>query len=161
MTVANDADFIMGMIPHHKEAVDTSAYLLTRTTDPQLQQFLQDVITVQSHEITQMKQWHTQWFGQEYRPDGRYMLMMSDLTKLTDRQLEKAYIEGMVVHHRGAIGMARQILNITEWPELQKMTQAIIDNTQTKEIQLLESWLDSKYTNVPIPANEASNKMHH
>jgi hypothetical protein len=41
------------------------------------------------------------------------------------------------------------------------MTQAIIDNTQTKELQLFESWLDSKYTNVPIPANEASNKMHH
>lgn len=150
MKVENDADFIMGMIPHHQEAVDTSAFLLTRTSDPELQQFLKGVIEVQATEIGQMKGWHKTWFNSEYQDDGSYMPMMGDLSKLKDKELEKAYIQGMIAHHKGAIDMANQIVNKTNRSEIKTMAQAIID-TQTKEVTLLEGWLQSKYSGVVAP----------
>jgi len=168
MSVENDADFVMGMIPHHQEAVDTSAFLLTRTSDPELQQFLKDVIDVQATEIGQMKVWHTAWFNSEYKTDGKYMPMMGDLTKLQGKELEKAYIQGMIAHHKGAIDMANQIVGITSRPEIKTMAQAI-NVTQTKEVTLLEGWLQSKYSGIVAPILDTnmmdedghSGMMHH
>jgi len=157
MKVENDSDFLMGMIPHHQEAVDSSAYLLTRTTDPDLQQFLKTVIDVQSTEIDQMKNWHKTWFEGEYQADGKYMPMMGDLTELQGKELEKAYIQGMISHHKGAIDMANQITTRTSRSEIKTMAQTIID-TQTKEVSLLEGWLQSKYSEVAIPS-PATNMM--
>jgi len=151
MKVENDSDFLMGMIPHHQEAVDSSAFVLTRTTDPDLQPFLKSVIDVQSTEIGQMKGWHRAWFISEYQSDGNYMPMMDDLTKLQGKELEKAYIQGMIAHHKGAIDMANQIISKSSRSEIITMAQAII-NTQTKEVTLLQSWLQSKYSGVVVPS---------
>lgn len=153
MKVENDSDFIMGMIPHHQEAVDTSAFLLTRTNDPELKQFLKGVIDVQANEIDQMKGWHQAWFNSEYHEDGTYMPMMGDLSKFKDKELEKAYIQGMIAHHKGAIDMANQIINKTNRTELKTMARVIID-TQTNEVSLLEGWLQSKYSSVVAPSPE-------
>ncbi|GEM_PF-609418 len=151
MKVENDSDFLMGMIPHHQEAVESSAYLLTRTTDPDLQQFLKGVIDVQSAEVGQMKVWHRTWFNSEYQSDGKYMPMMGELTKLQGKELEKAYIQGMIAHHKGAIDMANQIISKTSRSEINTMAQAIID-IQTKEVSLLAAWLQSKYDGVFVPS---------
>ncbi|HBO38321.1 MAG TPA: hypothetical protein DD638_06630, partial [Pasteurellaceae bacterium] len=46
--VTDDKSFLNGMIPHHQEAVDTSAVILTRTNNPELVKFAQEVIATQS-----------------------------------------------------------------------------------------------------------------
>ncbi len=151
MKVENDGDFLMGMIPHHQEAVDSSAYLLTRTTDPELQQFLREVIDIQSREIDQMKGWHKAWFTSEYQADGKYIPMMGDMDKLQGKELEKVYIQDMIAHHKGAIDMARQIITLTSRSEIKTMAETII-NTQTKEVSLLEGWLQNNYRGVLTPS---------
>lgn len=80
---------------------------------------------------------------------------MGDLTKLQGKELEKAYIQGMIAHHKGAIDMANQIVNKTNRSEIKTMAQAIID-TQTKEVTLLEGWLQSKYSGVVAPTPETT-----
>lgn len=147
MTVTSDAAFLMGMIPHHQEAVDTSAYLLTRTSNPDLQAFLKGVIEVQVNEINQMKQWHIDWYSSEYQPDGMYMPMMGDLTQYNGTALEAAYIRGMIEHHKGAVSMAQQISALTSRAELLDLAQNII-STQRNEIALLETWLANEYSNL-------------
>lgn len=140
MTVASDADFLMQMIPHHQEAVDTSRYVLDRTDDSELQSFLRGIIDAQTREITQMKAWHRDWFGTDYRDDGRYKTMMPNLQGLDDTRLVPAYLHGMVMHHMGAIDMAHQLQGFTKRPELVSFAGEII-RVQTDEIGWMMDWL--------------------
>ena len=139
-SIKSDADFLMEMIPHHQEAVDTSKYVLSRTDDPELMGFLQGIIDAQTKEIEQMKRWHQDWFGQEYKDDGRYRSMMPDLTGFTDRQLVSVYLHGMIMHHMGAIDMARAISGITKRQELKDFSTEII-RVQSQEIETMLGWL--------------------
>ena len=146
----NDAAFLQHMIPHHQEAVDTSAYVLTRTTRPELRAFVRGVIEVQAAEIEQMKTWHQSWFDRAYTDDGSYAPMMGNLSGLSGEALDQAYIQGMIEHHRGAIMMAEAIKRASARPEILMMADAII-RTQTQEIAQLEEWKQG----------EASTQGHH
>lgn len=131
--IESDADFLMQMIPHHEEAVETSLYVLSRTDDPEYQAFLQGIVDAQAREIAQMKAWHLSWFGSEYQDDGRYQPMMPPLQGLKDDRLVAAYLHGMVMHHMGAVDMARQIRVLSEREELLNFADEII-RVQTEEI---------------------------
>lgn len=145
MTVKTDADFLLAMIPHHQEAVDTSAYVMTRTERTELAQFTESMVDVQAQEIHQMKQWYQDWSGQTYVDDRQYTPMMGDLSKLQGNALDQTYMQDMISHHQGAIEMAKQIQSITKRPELKRMAKAIIA-TQSQEVRQLESWLDHHST---------------
>jgi uncharacterized protein (DUF305 family) len=54
--------FLEDMIVHHQGAVDMSQELLKGTTRPELVQFANDIITLQSQEIEMQKQWLKAWF---------------------------------------------------------------------------------------------------
>ncbi len=55
--------------------------------------------------------------------------------------LEIAFLEGMIVHHEGAVAMARELKAGTKRSELQKMADDII-NAQTSEITTMKGWLN-------------------
>ena len=58
-----DKVFLQDMIVHHQGAIDMAKLLQAGTKRPELQKMANDIITVQSKEITQMKGWLTRWFG--------------------------------------------------------------------------------------------------
>lgn len=66
--------------------------------------------------------------------------MMLGLRGKTGEEFEKAFLEGMIVHHIGAIEMAEELLDQTERPELVKMANDII-SVQTQEVEMMEQWL--------------------
>lgn len=61
------ADFeqgwLMMMVHHHQSAVDMSALARGRATHPELLTFAQGVITAQTKEIAQMRDWAMAWYG--------------------------------------------------------------------------------------------------
>jgi uncharacterized protein (DUF305 family) len=144
MMVSGEKDFLNQMIPHHQEAINTSEILLKQTTDQELKKFAQDVIAVQTSEITQMKQWLKDGYQYEYTTNTAYVPMMGDLTALKGTELEKAYIQGMIGHHQGAIEMAKQVLTFHPKPEVKNMVDEII-SVQSAEVKTLQEWLRSKY----------------
>lgn len=70
--------------------------------------------------------------------------MMMDMTERmkgkTGDELDKIFLEDMIVHHQGAVDMAKELQKGTTRPELQKMATDIID-VQTKEITMMQNWL--------------------
>ncbi|MBI1863477.1 DUF305 domain-containing protein [Candidatus Microgenomates bacterium] len=56
-----DKAFIEEMIPHHQMAVMMANMLLGGTQRPEMKKLAQDIITAQTAEISQMRQWHTAW----------------------------------------------------------------------------------------------------
>lgn len=73
---------------------------------------------------------------------GAMGAMMSDLNGKTGDTLDLAFLNGMIVHHAGAIEMAQTLLKGTKRPELIKLGDDII-TAQTAEIQMMKKWRKS------------------
>jgi uncharacterized protein (DUF305 family) len=58
-----DKAFIEQMIPHHEMAVRGSTMALRMVDKPELRELLQAIITSQSAEIAQMREWYQAWYG--------------------------------------------------------------------------------------------------
>jgi uncharacterized protein (DUF305 family) len=89
--------------------------------------------------------------GMHMMPDGSMMgsggMSMSDMmTEMnaelrgkTGDDLDKAFIDEMIVHHEGAVEMAKVLLAGTKRPELIKLGNDIV-TAQTSEIQMMKQW---------------------
>lgn len=56
-----DKAFIEEMIPHHQMAVMMANMLKNGTQRPEMKQLAEDIITAQTTEIDQMRQWYREW----------------------------------------------------------------------------------------------------
>ena len=71
------------------------------------------------------------------------MMGMTDRMKgKTGDELDKIFLQDMIVHHQGAVEMAQILAKDTKRPELQKMSADII-RVQTAEIAQMQQWLDA------------------
>ncbi len=142
MIVTSEREFILGMIPHHQEAVDAAKEVIARGgTTPQLRQLVEGIIIAQEKEISKMEQWYQNWYGESYVDNGQYMPMMRELSNLSGVELDKAFLEDMIEHHMGAIMMSQSVLPHIEHKEIEILTKAII-TTQAEEIKLMRQILN-------------------
>jgi uncharacterized protein (DUF305 family) len=72
----------------------------------------------------------------------------------SDAPYDAAFIDGMIVHHEGAVTMARQALEQAERPEIRELAEAII-RTQEAEIAQLRQWRTEWYPELPETAGMA------
>ena len=141
MMVSSEREFVTGMIPHHQEAVDTAKEVLARGGSTEaIRTLATDIIAAQETEIAMLKQWHLDWYGEEYVADDSYMPMMRDLSQLSGAELDRTFLEDMIPHHMGAIMMAQSVRPYIEHQEVTDMANAIME-TQTAEISLMRELL--------------------
>jgi uncharacterized protein (DUF305 family) len=133
MEVLTERDFIEEMIPHHEEAVETSKIMLARSQNAEVRKLTEAIITAQEKEIADMKSWYETWYGEPYTATGTYEAMMPDLATLSDSELDRAYLQGMIEHHMMALMMAQQVAQAIEHPEIATLAQSIAQ-TQSAEI---------------------------
>jgi uncharacterized protein (DUF305 family) len=133
-SVTSERDFIEGMIPHHEEAVATAKQVLARGgTTADMKKLAQDIITAQEKEIADMKSWYRTWYGEPFKDDGSYKPMMRDLSALSGTELDRAFLQDMIMHHMGALMMAQAVSAHTEHDEVKALVEAIA-KTQSAEI---------------------------
>jgi uncharacterized protein (DUF305 family) len=143
MTVSSQKEFLEQMIPHHQEAIDTAKEVLVRGgTTPEIRILAENIIIAQEKEIAQMGQWYFDWYNEIYTGTNSYKPMMKDLTQLSGAELDKVFLEDMIVHHMGAIQMSQSVQPHIEKDEIQKLVTAII-STQTIEIEEMQMILKS------------------
>lgn len=141
-------DFLKGMIPHHEAAIDMAeSYLKYGGESTELENIAKDIISVQKDELKQMNE-----LMKQYEEDGKtdpkkeeeylekYSSMFSEgpmshhLDPSSVDTIDQAFGEGMILHHQMAVDMAKDILEYTDYEEIRKLAQDIID-TQEKEIE--------------------------
>ena len=73
----------------------------------------------------------------------RHMAMQ--LANKTGDDLDKTFLENMIIHHQGAVDTSTVIVNQSEREELKAFAQEIID-LQDEEIRIMEEWLTTWFT---------------
>jgi len=139
-SVTSELDFLVHMIPHHQEAVDSAEQLLETTQRDEMRQFAREIIAVQTAEIEQMETWLDTWYPEAGR-DAHYEPMMRDLTGLSPDDADRIFLEDMIPHHMSAVMMAQQLLNgLVENDPIISFAQDIRDD-QRGEIMQMRRWL--------------------
>lgn len=148
----NDADvaFAQGMIPHHEQAVQMSDMALKQAGSPKVKDLATRIKEAQGPEIAQMKGWLQDWnqpmppaMGGMSGSSGMQMPgmqmpgMMSDadmgqLEKLSGAAFDKAFLQGMIGHHEGAVTMAKEEQAKGQFPEAKALAARIIDAQQAE-----------------------------
>lgn len=148
-----ELDFLKGMIPHHRSAVEMSkSYLEYAGRDGKFKSLAENIISTQNKEIDQMNTMIERFQkteNQEPEKEAAYLdayrAMMdkhhSSHTGTETADLEAAFAQGMSMHHQMAVDMAEIILNYTEDEELTAFANDIITQ-QEKEIEEMQSYLD-------------------
>lgn len=124
VTDFNDDDvmFAQMMIPHHEQAIEMSDIALDPTVGAGdvVKSLATRIKGAQDPEINTMKGFLTSW-KKPLTMDGSMnhsdmmsgMLSAEDITKLSTlrgTEFDRAWIEGMIAHHEGAIEMASDVL---------------------------------------------------
>lgn len=136
--VSSEYEFILEMIPHHQEAVDSSIELLEKTKNQQLINLANDIIQAQNKEIEMMNTWLEQWYPTENR-NSNYIKMMPNLNNYQNISRDNAYLESMIVHHQMAVVMARSVLEIEGIRnEVKNLANEII-LVQNQEIEIMKN----------------------
>jgi uncharacterized protein (DUF305 family) len=122
----NNADvmFAQMMIPHHRQAIEMADLAATRAADPQVKALAGTIKAAQQPEIDTMTGWLNGAAGMPMAgvsggvsmpgtvPGGmRGSMSQADMTKLaaaTGAVFDKQFLTMMIVHHQGAITMAKQ-----------------------------------------------------
>jgi uncharacterized protein (DUF305 family) len=159
MGMMNDQHFIIMMIPHHESAIAMADLALTRAQHPEIKQLATNIKISQSKEIEQMRASYKKWYGTSVPKlnsnstgggmHGGNMGMMSnmntDLTALRNaKNFDQVFIEEMIPHHQMAVMMSQHLITTSLHPEMQKLSQAIIQ-AQNKEIQQMQAWYQKWY----------------
>ncbi len=71
--------------------------------------------------------------------EGMMKGMMAGLEGKTGLEFDQAFLSEMIIHHQGAVDMAKQVLATSKRPELIKLANEIIV-AQTKEIEMMKKW---------------------
>lgn len=152
-----DADvmFAQMMIPHHEQAVEMSTLAETRASDPFIIEIASEIKGAQDPEIQLMASWLEEWgFPQQsaeeamsahggHSEQGMMGMLtqeqLDELASLSGDAFDQKFAEYMILHHEGAIDMARGVESSTN-PEVAALAQAIIETQQT-EIDEMNAFL--------------------
>ena len=137
---ATDAAFITDMTTHHQRAITVAEMAQKRAEHPEIRKLADDIISVQTGEISVMKRIGDDMRGMGMHDSGHMGMSRSQMGMNMDlpmlrraKPFDRAFIDTMVSHHQGATAMAHKELAKGSQPALRTMAQNMID-AQTKEI---------------------------
>jgi len=77
-----------------------------------------------------------------------------------DAEFDLRFIDGMILHHQGAIAMSQEALKNSQRPEILQLAQDIIA-AQEKEIAQLQAWRSAWYPDAPTEFFGWNSSMNH
>jgi uncharacterized protein (DUF305 family) len=159
-----ESSFLMGMIPHHRNAIAMAQMALTKSSRPELRTLAQSIIDSQQAEVEQMTGYLRDWYGmdppsgstippevmskfdepvlQGLEPDMSAQMMALDAKSGAD--FDVAFMKAMIQHHSMAIMMAAPVLTAGYHQDLVTLSENIVIS-QGNEIRQMDQWLDAWY----------------
>jgi uncharacterized protein (DUF305 family) len=149
-----DVDFAQGMIPHHGQALEMAQAVAERSSNPEIVALAEQIEAAQAPEIALMSTWLESW-GEDV-PDPRATdhaqmdhsvgsgmmteTQMEDLMGMRDRDFDRMFLEMMIEHHEGAVGMSEHVIALGLHGDVKELAKQIIVGQQA-EIALMQQML--------------------
>lgn len=163
---AADVDFMQGMIVHHAQAVEMTAWIPSHTENKRLGALGARISSSQSDEINFMKRWLAARGLAIPKPmagmpgmkmSGQMMPMMPGmltpeqmqaLKKAKGAEFDHLFLVGMIQHHEGALTMVKDLFaSPGAGQDAQLFNFATdADNTQRAEIRIMQNMLKQEKT---------------
>lgn len=147
---ADDVAFATKMIPHHQQAIEMSALVPDRSTDPAVIALAKEISAAQGPEIDTLKVFLVQWNADSETSSGAGhghggMAMdgmlddatMTKLESLKGTEFDELWLQSMIGHHQGAIEMAKAEVGKGENVDTVAMAKNIVA-TQQAEIDKMK-----------------------
>jgi len=158
-----DVAFMQGMIMHHQQAVEMTAWIPSHTENKELQTLGARISRSQSEEIHFMRIWLAER-GQTVSmpmdhdmagmdmPHAHTMMMpgmltpeqMEALNKARGAEFDRLFLSGMIQHHEGALTMVKELFEHAgagQDAEIFDFTSDV-DNGQRAEIKIMQGMLE-------------------
>jgi uncharacterized protein (DUF305 family) len=144
-----ELQFIDTMIVHHQGAIDAGQLAPTRCQHDELKQLARSIVNDQQTEISQLRAWRSEWFGEKPAAvnmelpgmrDGMREMDLEKLDRLKENPFDLEFIRQMIPHHEGAVLMASDLLKQKNThAELVKLADSIV-SSQSGEIEQMRLW---------------------
>ena len=143
----SDVMFLQMMIPHHEQAVDISNLALSKSSNADLLALAKRIAEEQGTEIAMMRSWLEAAGEDEEMGHAMHGMdgMLSDealgqLEQAEGSAFDRAWLNGMIEHHDGAIEMAEMIVDARD-ERLRAFGERIIA-AQSAEIDEMKSIIE-------------------
>ncbi|KGJ50726.1 hypothetical protein KD33_01690 [Clostridium sp. NCR] len=142
-------DFLYGMIPHHKAAIEMSESLLKYGGEKaEIKKIAENIITNQSKEIEQMEDMIKRMElnpkvdekkEQDYFKEYNNMLNKHKNNDMSNvNNVDKAFVMEMIKHHEMAVSMSEIVLKYTDNKDVADLAQNIIESQKAEIKQMKE-----------------------
>lgn len=168
---AVDGAFVRQMIPHHQMAVQMAKAVDGNAEHDEIRDLAKAIITTQSQEIATLEKRaaaldiDTSRPGAEQTDDAKTLGLTVAQLGMSGHMMgggdlsERAFIDGMIPHHEGAIVMAKAQLAAGEDADLKRLSTAIIA-AQEKEVAELTAWRKDWYAGEPVDSSPTMGGEH-
>jgi uncharacterized protein (DUF305 family) len=133
-----ERSFLSGMIAHHEGALEMVRVALPDLKDPEVRAWAESILKEQDKEIGVMRALLARLGGLDQAMAREMAAMVARLRGARDR--ERAFVELMLEHHKGAVEMALEALLKAKDREVLDLAKAIA-LAQTEEIHRFRLWL--------------------
>lgn len=161
---AADVSFMQDMIGHHAQALEMSALVRSRSTQPSLRVLAERITVSQTDEIAMMQQWlrargltpaggaghdthmpgmHDMAAMPAMMPGMLTPAQMQALRRARGAAFDRLFLEGMIQHHEGALTMVRSLLAVPGAAQESSINRFVtdVDTDQRAEIQRMRAML--------------------
>jgi len=159
-----DVDFMQGMIMHHEQAVEMTAWIPSHTQNKELRALGARISSSQSDEIKFMQRWLAargetvpkpmpSMPGMTMASDSMKLMpgmltpeQMEALGKAKDAEFDHLFLVGMIQHHEGALTMVKDLFDTAGAGQDAELFDFATDadNTQRAEIKIMQGMLEKK-----------------
>ncbi|GGR92556.1 DUF305 domain-containing protein [Deinococcus sedimenti] len=139
---AFDRAYLSMMIAHHQGALDMARAAQPRLKDAKVKAWAAAVIKDQTREITQMNTWLKALGGVDGAARMHMQGMMAGMIApmKTAADADRAFVQGMLPHHQGALEMAGGALQRSSDARVLKLSRDIV-RAQAEEMYQYRLWL--------------------
>jgi len=140
-----DVRFVQKMLPHHMQALRTSAVEIERGKDPRVKAIARKISAAQKREIAQMKGFLKTFGAKPMAPPADQQMvwdknLADERAATSGKKLDTIFLTNMVPHHAAAIPMSQMELEMGRFGPARKLAEQI-KTTQRMEIKEMNALL--------------------
>jgi uncharacterized protein (DUF305 family) len=163
---ASDVEFMRGMIMHHAQAVEMTAFIETRTENREVRRLGARISQSQADEIRFMTRWLESrgqtvdapkaetTGGHRHHGSSEHVMMpgmlsadqMEELRKAKGAEFDRLFLKGMIQHHEGALVMVKELFAAAGSGQDAELFNFAtdVDSGQRAEIKAMQTLLAEK-----------------